>query len=290
MDEFMYKIALVVGGTSTACALFRGNKIVRKIERKTHIEKGKEFIIKLIIEMIEEVKGNKKISGIGIGSPGTIDREKGIVFDSSNIPWKNVPLKRIIQKRFKVRVFLENDATCAALGVLKIEKTKNFVLLTMGTGVGGAIVIDRKLYTGMGNAGEVGHSTIKMDGMKCKTCGNRGCLQQYVSRRAFDTLSKKYFGKIISSLELSKMARKGNKKAKRIYEEVGKYLGIGLANITNTLNPEIIFLTGKIIKSSSLFLKITEKEMKKRIIMEPPKLKTVKEDVELYGAASLGDL
>ncbi|MCK4634519.1 MAG: ROK family protein [Candidatus Aenigmarchaeota archaeon] len=286
----MYKVALVVGGTSIACALFRGNKIIRKIERKTHIEKGKEFIIKLIIEMIEEVRGNKKISGIGLGSPGTIDRKKGIIFDSSNIPWKNVPLKKIIQKMFKVSVFLENDANCAALGILKKEKVKNFVLLTLGTGLGGAIVIDGKLYTGIGNAGEFGHSTIKMDGMKCKICGNRGCLEGYVSGRAFKRLSKKYFGKKLSPLELGKIARKDNKKAKRIYEEVGKCLGVGLANITNTLNPEIIFLTGKIIKSSSLFLKITEEEMKKRIIMEPPKLKIVKEDVELYGAASLGDL
>lgn len=284
----MHGIALVVGGTNTTCALFRENKIIKKIERPTHSKKGTRFMIKNMLDMISEVKGNRKIAGIGIGSPGIVDNKTGIVIKSSKLKWKNLPITRIIKKEFKTKVFLENDAKCAALGVLKVEKTKNFVLVTLGTGLGGAIIINGKLYTGIGSAGEFGHSTIEKDGIKCH-CGNKGCLEEYVSARGFERLARKYFGKKINAKELQKMTR-NDKKAKRIYEEVGKYLGIGLANIGNYFNPEVIYLTGKISKSGSLLLKPARKEMVKRIYVKPPRLKIAKEGAELYGAASLVNL
>ena len=162
---------------------------------------------------------------------------------------------------------------------------ENFVLLTLGTGVGGAIVIGGKLYIGMGNAGELGHVTIDKDGYACH-CGNRGCLEEYVSSRGFERLTKRHFGKKMAPKELYELAVKGNKKAKKIYEEIGKYLGIGLATISNILNPEAIFFTGKISMSGLLLIGPAEKEMRKRILVKPPKLSIVK-NMELYGAASL---
>lgn len=285
----MFKIALVVGGTNTTCALFKGNIIVRKIQRPTGVNKGKKFMIENTMDMINEAKQNKKINGICIGVPGPLDRKTGVIINPPNIPWGNVPLKKIIRKRFSTKVFLENDANCVALGLLKTEKLRNFVLITLGTGVGGAIVINRKLYTGNGNAGEFGHVTIEKNGVRCH-CGNRGCLEEYVSSRAFYRLAKKYFGKRLSPLELEKMARNGNRKAKRIYEEVGRCLGTGLANITNMLNPEAIFFSGKISRSGPLLFKPAREEMKKRVLLKPPKLAVAKEDAELYGAASLVNL
>lgn len=282
----MFKIALIVGGTNTKCALFEGNRIVKKIKSPTHVEKGKFFMIDNIIKMIENIKENKKISGIGMGVPGPIDRKRGVISNPPNIPWRNVPLKKIIQRKFRTKVAIENDAKCAALGVLARKKTKNFILFTLGTGVGGAIVTDGKLYTGMGNAGELGHVTIEKDGLKCN-CGNMGCLEEYVAARGFERLAKKYFGKRLSPLELERMAKKGDKKAKRIYNEVGEYLGIGLANIGNAFNPETIYFTGKISRSGPLLLEPARKEMAKRIFVKPPKLKMAEEEAELYGAASL---
>ena len=119
----------------------------------------------------------------------------------------------------------------------------------------------------------------------CELDGNKGCLEEYVAARAFKRLSRKYFGKTISPKELEKMAKR-NKKAKKIYNEVGKHLGIGLANIADAFNPEVIYLSGKISKAGSLLTKPAAEEMKKRIIVKPPKLKVVR-NAELYGAASL---
>lgn len=282
----MFKIVLLVGGTNVRCALFSGNKIVRKLERPTRREKGSKFVINNILEMIEEVKGDRKIAGIGIGSPGRIDSKTGVVIKSSKFNWRNLPLAGIVRKKFRTKVFIENDANCAALGALKKTKTKNFVLITLGTGLGGAVVIDGKLYKGMGSAGHFGHSTIEKNGFKC-TCGNKGCLEEYVAARAFERLASKYFGKKMNPKELEKLARKGNKKAKRIYREVGGWLGIGLANIGNAFNPEVIYFTGKISRSGMLLLGPARKEMRKRIVVNPPKLKIAGEDAELYGAASL---
>jgi len=281
----MFKIALIVGGTNTVCALFSNNRLIRKIERQTRSDKGRKFMIQNIVDMVNEVRGDRKIIGVGFGVPGLIDREKGVV-KKAKLPWINIPLKKILQKKLKTRIFFENDAKCAALGVLKTNKTKNFVLITLGTGLGGAIVIDGKLYTGMGNSAEFGHIIVKDNGPRCK-CGKRGCLQQYVAAPGFHRLSKKYFSRKMSPLEIEKMARKGDKKAKRIYEEIGKCLGAGLAIISNTLNPDVIYFTGKISKSGSLLLGPARKEMKKRIFVSPPSLVVEKEDMELYGAASL---
>jgi len=280
------KVALVVGGTNTTCALFSGNKIIKKIERFTFPDKGTKFMITNILEMIEEFRGNRKISGIGLGVPGPVDKKRGVLLNSPNIPLKNYPLKKTIQKKFRTKVEIENDAKCAALGVLQIEKTKNFFLITLGTGLGGAVVIDRKLYTGIGSAGEFGHMTIEKSGFRCN-CGNRGCLEVYVAARAFERLASKYFGKKLGPKELEKLAKKGNKRAKRIYNEVGEYLGIGLANIGNAFNPPVIYFTGKIIRAGPLLFRPAEREMRKRIIVKPPKLKIADEDAELYGAASL---
>ena len=279
------KISIVVGGTNTTCALFNGKKILKKTEMKTHPEKGKEYFLNNLVKTIEKVKAGKKVRGMGVGIPGPINQKRGIVLNPPNIPIRNFPLKKFLEKKFKTKVFLENDANCAALGILSKKKIKNFVLITLGTGVGGAIVIDKKLYRGMGNAGELGHITIDKNGYKCH-CGNRGCLEEYISSRGFERLAKKYFGKKMNPKEIEELAKNGNKRARKIYEEVGRYLGVGLASISNILNPEIVFLTGKISKSGMLLLRPAKEEMKRRILVKPPKIRLSK-NMELYGAAEL---
>lgn len=281
----MFKIAVVVGGTNVKCALFEGNRIALSLERPTHPEKGIKFMVKNILDMIRDVSGGRKIAGIGIGSPGIVDSERGIVVKSSKLKWKNLPLAKIIRREFRTKVALENDAKCAALGVLATEKENNFVLITLGTGLGGAVVIDGKLYKGMGNAGEFGHWTVEKNGVKCN-CGNRGCLEEYACKRGFERLAMERFGRKLSPLELEKLAKR-DKKAKKIYQEAGEWLGIGLANVANAFNPKTIYLTGKISRSGSLLLGPARKEMEKRVYVKAPKLKVACEEAELYGAASL---
>lgn len=282
----MFKIAVVVGGTNVKCALFKDNRIILSLGRPTCPEKGKKFMIKNILGMISDVKGGRRIKGIGVGSPGIIDSERGIVVKCSKLEWKNLPLKKIIKDEFKTNVVIENDAKCAALGVLKKTKAKDFVLLTLGTGLGGAVIIRGKLYKGMGNAGEFGHWTMERGGIKCK-CGNMGCLEEYACKRGFERLALKYFGRKLSPLDLEKLARKGDKMAKRIYQEAGEWLGIGLANIANAFNPETIYFTGKISRAGKLLLGPARNEMEKRCYVKTPKLKICDEDAELLGAASL---
>ncbi len=280
------RIALVIGGTNTKCALFRDNRIARRTEVPTCAGKGKKFMLDNIIRIVSEVYSDKKIGKIGVGVPGPVDRKKGIVLNPPNVPWKNLPLKRILEKEFRTEVCLENDANCAALDVARNSEFKNFVLLTLGTGVGGAVVTDGKIYRGKGNAGEMGHVVIEKNGFRCH-CGNRGCLEEYVSSRGFERLAKKYLGKRLGPKETEAMARKGNKKAIRVYREAGSYLGTGLASISNILDPDAIFLSGKISRSGSLLTRPARDEMKSRVIVRPPKILVAEEDAELYGAARL---
>ncbi len=281
----MYKIAVVVGGTNTNLALFRNSTISKRKYMKTRAEEGIDVFIQRLISNINEIIKNKTISGIGLGVPGFIDTKKGIL-KKSILSSSPIFFKKILKKELETNVFLENDAKCAALGLLEKEKIKNFVLLTIGTGIGGGIVINGELMKGRGNSGEFGHMTVKTNGVKC-TCGNNGCLQQYAAKPAFRRLSKKYFKKIITPEKLYKMAKEGNKKANLIYDEVGKWLGVGMANISNCFDPEFIFLTGKITKSGNLLINPAKEEMKKRVFVDPSKVKILKKNYELFGAASL---
>ncbi|MCD6549989.1 ROK family protein, partial [bacterium] len=210
-----------------------------------------------------------KIKGVGIGVPGPLDKEREIVLNPPNLKvLGRFPLKKVLERELSLRVKIENDANCFVLGeaVLGIgKKYKKVIGLTLGSGVGGGIVFktapDRwQVYTGaFGSAGEFGHMTIKFDGVKC-SCGSLGCLEEYASEKFFKRKSK------YSPKEIENQARKGNKKAIAIYREFGNYLGIGIANLVNILDPDIVVLGGSISKASPFFLKEAQKQARKRIL------------------------
>lgn len=266
-----YIVGVDFGGTKIKAGLVDLNgKIIKKAKRLTESKKGKKFVIGNIIDCIEEVIfgiDKKDILGIGIGAPGSLDSKKGIILNPPNLPgWKNVPLKKIIQKKFNLKVVLENDTNAMAFGESKFgvgKNVKDLVLLSLGTGLGGGIIIDKKLYHGMGNAAEIGHMTIIENGLKC-SCGNRGCLEEYVSGRAIERESKRIIGKRLHPRDVEGLAKKGNKKAIQVYGVIGKHLGVGLANIVDILNPELIVLSGSIVNAGDLILKPAIKVMKQR--------------------------
>jgi glucokinase len=245
-------IGVDIGGTYIKSGIVSRNKIIKKVVLKTG--KNKKEVIDNIIKSIE-VLFNKKIQGIGIGCPGPADYKKGIIRNAPNIPLDGVNLKKVVSQKFKKKVIIENDANCFALAESIRLKNKNLVALTLGTGIGGAIIVDGKVLHGKGNAGHIGHSTIKFDGVQSK-CGNNCIETLYKDARA-------------------------NKK------DFAKYIGITLANINNILDPEVISIGGGVSNTWDSFYKKMMDEFSKRTINKMPKVVKGVAYSGIIGAAAL---
>lgn len=290
--KMKYLIGVDVGGTTITSVLVNSKKkIIKKVKFLTQRDKGKKIAIKNILESISFLIGSipkNKIKGLGIAFPGLVDRKKGIVINCPNLSiLNNTNIFNIIKKHHKFKCRIENDANCAALAEYRFNKKPTLVCLTLGTGLGSGIIINNKLYYGKENASEIGHITIEKNGLRC-FCGNRGCLEEYVSVRAIIREAKKYKIKIDDIKTIAELARK-NKKYRPIFEEFGRNLGIGLANIINIFDPDLIILTGGLSYNSDLFLKSAIKEMKSRARFKPCPIKVsnLKEYIGAFGATSL---
>lgn len=289
-----YAIGVDLGGTNIVTILMNEKgKIIARDKRATEGFKGKNHVLKRISEGIESVLGlmthdsrlTTDVVGIGIGTPGLVDLEKGIVYEAPNIPdWDNVPLANSYKKRFGIPTFLENDANSAALGEWWIgagRGTKNMICLTLGTGIGGGIIIDGKVYHGaLGYAGELGHIALSFDGPKCG-CGNTGCMEAYASATGIikrtkallkDRKNRKSIIYKLISGDLNKMnpaiitqaARKGDKLAIKIWKDTGFYLGSGIASYANIFNPEMVVLTGGMTGAGNLLFESMWETVRKR--------------------------
>ena len=181
-----YAIGVDLGGTSIKLGIVTNTgRLIKKISVQTEAEKGPKKVIDNIISGIRELTAKSKynIDGIGIGCPGVVTPGKGIVENPPNLPgWEKVNIGKVIRKEFKKNVFVANDANAAAIGELIFgsgKKYKSFIMITLGTGVGGGIVINKKIYHGdFGAAGEIGHISIDFNGPKCN-CGSYGCIEAY---------------------------------------------------------------------------------------------------------------
>lgn len=248
-------------------------QIIYEKEQVTYDEISKilEAEIKNIKEKYE-AKG-KKIVGIGIGINGIVDTQKGMLIFAPNLGWRNVNIKEEFEKKFSIPVFVDNNTRTMALGESWFgtgKNIKNFFCMNIDYGVGGSFYIDDKIYRGISfGAGEIGHTTVDINGEMC-TCGNRGCLETVASVKA---LRKKvyegYLNKVkseifegkqinsiddIQSLEIFESANKGDEFAITLIQEVGEKIGIGIANIINTLNPEMVVINGEIIATGEILL------------------------------------
>jgi len=261
----MAVIGIDLGGTKIKVGVVSDNKIIKKIVVETG--KTKEEIIKNIINSLVTLF-DQKIVAIGIGSPGSADYKRGIIGDTPNLPLKGINLKKIIFNKFKKKVIMANDASCFVLGESIRLKKINIVGLTLGTGVGGGIVIDGKLYTGKGNAGEFGHCTIKYDGLKGKW--NQGELESYLSAKAI----KNIYGQ-----EPTELSQKN-------WDDYGKLLGISIVNLGHTFDPDVVVLGGGVANAFDLFKTSMNKEIKNRA-MNNIKVIKGKEDSAILGAAAL---
>ncbi len=224
-------IAIDLGGTNLRAALVKDNKILKYIKKKT--PKNKNDLLREMVDSIFCLM-DKDVRAIGIGSPGPL--KNGIIQNPPNLPFRNFNLKKYLEMQFKKRVVIENDAKCVAIAEANLGcRKKNFIILTLGTGIGGGIIINHKLYKGEGNAGELGH--IILDNGKY-----------------FESLWKEK-GKQIKELF------ENNEKQK--LQIVSKYLGQGIASLINVFDPEVVIIAGGVKETGNKFLNMIRKEVKK---------------------------
>lgn len=273
-----YVIGVDLGGTkiSTAISTIEG-EILKQTVVPTKAEEGEGPVLERIISTIEEVLVSAKINSneveaIGIGSPGPLDSEKGIILTTPNLPFKNYNLVNPIKEKFGLPVFLDNDANVAAIGESMFgagKGKKNIVYFTVSTGVGGGAVLNGQAYRGnTSNALEIGHMTVNPNGPRCN-CGNVGCLEAISSGTAIAKAAKeavnskvetslRQYDKI-TSYEVFKEADKGDKVAKYIIDNALNYLGVGVANAISIFDPEMIIIGGGVTNAGKIvFDKVRE--------------------------------
>lgn len=305
-----YCFGVDLGGTTVKIGLFDNvGTVLDKWEIPTRREDNGSHILADIAQAILQKKSEHKIEkeeiiGIGIGAPGPVD-DAGVIFKAANLGWDVFNINETLGKLTGMTVKAGNDANVAALGEMWQGGGKgyqNMVLVTLGTGVGGGIIINEQILTGAtGAAGEIGHIHIKDDEENACGCGNHGCLEQYASatgivRLANNKLAQSDKASILRGAEISAKAvfdavKEQDALACEIAEEFGEYLGKGLAAIAAVVNPQAFVIGGGVSKAGDILLTYIEKYYKKYVFHASAgavfKLATLGNDAGIYGAAKL---
>ncbi len=307
-----YVVGVDIGGTKLATVVADDSgKILSKVRKPTQAENGPEFAIQLLFEMINETIAlsgvhQKHITAIGVSCGGPLDTKTGIVYSPPNLPgWDAYPLKARLETEFNITTTIENDANASALAECRFGGGRgyNFVLyMTMSTGIGGGIVINGEIYHGANDsAGEVGHQILLPDGPLCG-CGKRGCLESLcsgpaIARRAKEAIQKKSNTAIIEladnridsvkSEHVLEAAELGDTLALALVEETAFYMGWGIANIVNILNPDIVLLGTIAIAAGDLLLEPIRKQVSSFAMARPVKAVKI---MPAHLGESLGDL
>jgi len=286
-------LGLDLGGTNmVGAALTTGGDLLAKSKIPSEVSKGPGHVIDRIVACLSDVLAQSGCSredvlAAGIGSPGPLNPYTGVVYTTPNLPgWKDVPLADELREKLGVAVFVENDANSAAYGENWLgagRDCKDLVCLTLGTGIGGGIILNNELIRGLdGTAAEIGHMTIEMNGRKCG-CGNHGCLEAYASatgivnrtREAIEGGGETILTEMVPELgdltakDVSIALERGDDLARRIMTETGEILGIGIATLVNLLNPEVVVLCGGVIAAGEPLFKPVRETVKKRAFPAP---------------------
>lgn len=287
-----------IGGSSVKFGIIDEEyNLIYKDSIPTRISQPAEVIADDIAKMCKKIMAKYPIVGIGVGAPGSISGKS--ITEASNLPFRDFPLAEILEKELGIPVELNNDANCAALAEATIgTKAKNMLMITLGTGIGGGIVIDRKIYSGLGDAGEIGHMCIQADGILCP-CGQRGCWEKYASVSALveqmqaaakenkDSLLYQMIqenhemvdGKLIFSA-----IKQGCEVAKAVFDKYLDWLTVGIRNVIMIFRPETVVLAGGITTEKELLLK----PLIERVASDVPiKISKLQSDAGVVGAALL---
>lgn len=314
-------IGIDVGGTNLVAAVVdHQNQIVARAKRRTGESPTTEMLCDDLVALAMEASDNaglarNEVEYVGIGFPGSVDRKRGIVQYTPNAPFLNTPIRDWFHKSWDVPVFVGNDANCASLGEYYAGAARgkhSAVVVTLGTGVGIGAVVEGQSFLGFnGNGMEGGHTVIVTDGVPCN-CGRRGCWEQYASATALKRLTREEMGRTPDSLMWEmcegsgdnvggrtafQAARSGDEAGKRVVELYLKYLAIGLTNLVNIFQPEILCLGGGVSnEADDLFLeplrKLVAGESYNSSKKDTPQTFLVKcqlgNDAGIIGAALLG--
>ena len=309
-----YAVGVDLGGTNIKMGIVSNKgKLLDKLSISSKAEGGPDKVVKQIKIGVKEIlSGSKrKIKGIGIGSPGVVSAKKGTVENPPNFPgWTKVNLGNIISKEFGIPCFVENDANVAAIGELIFgtgKKYNSFVMITLGTGVGGGIILNKKLYRGeIGAAGEVGHITINYNGPRCN-CGSYGCIEAYVGNnylinRIKSELSARPNQKILklakndlallTPLIINQAAESGDSYAKSVISDMGEQIGAALASVSNLMDVSTFIIGGGVSGFGVPLFTAINKSLVERVITSlrnrvkvlPAKLKN---EAGIKGASAL---
>ena len=271
----MYKLGIDLGGTNIVAGVVDDNyEIIATAKRKTNCPRPAEDIVEdmaaVALEAIENAGLKKEdIDAAGVGAPGSIDFENGVVVYSNNLGFFNLALAKMLKDRTGIDFFIENDANAAAYGEFIAgagKGTKDFIMITLGTGVGGGVIIDGKIFSGSNGAGaELGHTVISMDGERC-SCGRHGCWEAYASATALINQTKQAMKKYRDSVmweicggDIEKVngitafdaMRNGDKVGKMVVDKYIYYISVGIANNINIFQPEVLCIGGGISKEGT---------------------------------------
>lgn len=290
-EQFIVGIDL--GGTNIAAGAMPtdGTREIAMRMAPTHGEEGSGAVVERIVRMIEDVIEQTRAEtgaersdflGVGIGSPGPLDRARGIVIESPNLGWRDFPLRDAVASRVSLPCALDNDANCATLGEWWCGAAKggrNVVGMTIGTGIGGGLILDGKLYHGSSDgAGEIGHTTIDPTGRRCK-CGNYGCLEAYASGPAIAERAREELevdghsilhtmvdGDIskITAQVVFEASKRGDPVATAVVRDTAHFLGVGLSNLINIFNPDMVVVAGGVTQAGDLLFDPLRAEVKRR--------------------------
>ncbi len=279
-----------MGGTNLRIAAVDVHgHLIEKVTLGTKVSLGRDHVINDMCDAIqrlsEKYKNSASMLGIGIGVPGIIDMETGLLRESPNLPgWAEYPVRAEIERRLSTMVILENDANVAAFGEKWLGAAKehnDMAMLTLGTGVGGGLVLGGKIWHGMnGMAGEFGHSTVEPEGHPCG-CGNRGCLEQYASATAVVRMAREAIAENasctlaraahsdaeFSAKSIFNLAIQGDEDARKIFRRVGRALGIVLSAMVNSLNLPIYVVGGGVASAWEAFAPTIFDELRHRCMV-----------------------
>jgi len=313
----MCYLGIDLGGTNIAAGVFDENyKMIARAKRKTIVPcTPQEICEQMALTALEALKRAgitlEQVPYVGIGIPGTVNRQTGVVEYSNNLFLENLPIQRLLQDRLQKNVVIENDANAAAFGEYRAGALKgaaNAMAITLGTGIGSGIMIDGKIYSGSNNAGgEIGHTVIVANGRPC-TCGRRGCWEAYASATGLIVMTQEAMKKHKNS-QLWKTAgtlenvngrtafdamRAGDETAKAVVDQYIFYLACGLTNCVNIFQPDILCIGGGISKEGETLLEPLRKMVKKEDYARNAQKHTVicqaqlGNDAGILGAALLG--
>lgn len=266
-----YVLGIDIGGTNLVVGSVAedGSALLAAASEPTQAEAGAGDVLDRLVRLAQQAMSETRravpgaeILGVGVGAPGPLDTRRGIVLLTPNLGWVDLPLRQIIRDRLDLRAALDNDANCAVLGewwVGAARGSRNAIGITIGTGIGGGLILDGKLYHGASDvAGEIGHTTIDTEGRRCK-CGNYGCLEAYASGpnialRAVEEIQAGAVSRLpslvsgdlrkITAQTVYQAAKDGDELALEVVNDTARFLGVGIGNLLNIFNPEVVVVCG----------------------------------------------